>query len=70
MIGEQLSSDIAFAEFLATRRVWKVRMESPDRVKWSTRRLARELYDGETERLRGVLRLAALADQIEKENRA
>jgi hypothetical protein len=66
----ELSSDLAFAEFLATRKSWKVRMESPDRRKWSSRQLARELYESETDRLRGVLRLAAQADQIEKENRA
>jgi hypothetical protein len=70
VIGEQLSSDVAFTEFLATRKVWKVRMEDPAQVKWSSRRLARELYESETDRLRGVLRLAAQADQIEKENRA
>lgn len=66
----ELSSDIAFTEFLASRKGWRVRMESPDRVKWSRARLARELYESETDRLRAVLRLAVRADQIEREQRA
>lgn len=64
-----LSSDLAFADFLNTRKPWKVRMESPDRDKWSRRRLERELYESETTRLRAVLRLAAAADQIENERK-
>jgi hypothetical protein len=68
-LNEVLSSDLAFADFLNTRKAWKVRMESPERDKWSRRRLARELYESETIRLRTVLRLAGRADQIEKERK-
>lgn len=54
-MDEMLSSDLAFRDFLVTRQPWKVRMESPDRVRWPRKRLAQFLYEEETEQMRGVL---------------
>ena len=50
--GERLlSADLDFADFMKTRRLWKVEAESPDRDKWPSSRLKTYLYEQETEDL-------------------
>lgn len=55
MMGDWLSSDRAFDDFLRTRSALKVRLEDPIRRTWSSRELKQHLYEEETERLLHII---------------